>query len=709
MTGRISRFAHLLVPLLALLVLSGVVLGPGFETIGSRFLGYEYVDHYGTQWFYWFVEYALQTGASLTHTDLFFYPWGKDIFGHTGSNVLDAFLALPFRAALGHIVGYNAFVIGGLLVSGWAFTRFALEFTEDRLAAYLGGVLFTFNPYALAEMVEGRPTQGILAPLVLFLHTTWRAGLVPGWGAPVAAGFMLATCGYQYWYYAFFAGMVCLAHGLWRTALPPADAGSRGAVFLRHVVIAAVALVLVSPVALPLALIDDSSGVPGLLNTADWTWNMTLPVTIEEQTIGLYLWQPFWGGLGFYVLTGDRKELFLVHQEVTPVVMWLAAAWALLRARALPGRGAWAAMLAMAMVLAVGPFLLVRDMAVPNPLYIVLAKSLGFLQRLWWPGRAYALIAVLLTLATTTVLGNLARRGLRVQLAAAALVIAAFVVDLRRFSFVPFPTWDASIPAGYRCLAQGPPGALIELPYSWTQAHLYYQVAHARPILGGMIENNPVFTPAESNDLREDNTYVATLINLSTMDPSERADLWTPEDKQAVYELGYRFVVLQKDAFLKTGRNKGLADNVLKTRLRQMRKQLQQLAGPAVYEDARVSIHAPWGDTLPCRAEDSTKDSEVHGAPDYAPEARMEKSPVLAGFRRMNGEEPPSTLVVNNPNAGPMIDKGDGGTGERKGAAAQQKAAAQAGTATAGGAEAAPGTTPPTPGAAAPGGAGTPP
>lgn len=658
MTGsRFSRFSPALFATLAAVVLGVLVFGPGFETLGSRFLGYEYVDHYGTQWFYWFVEYALQTGSSLEHTDLFFYPWGKDIFGHTGSNVLDAFLALPFRAVFGHVVGYNLFVIAGLAVSGWAFTRFALEFTQDRLAAILGGVLFTFNPYALAEMVEGRPTQGILAPMVLFLHTTWRAGLSPGWGAPVAAGFMLAVCGYQYWYYAFFAGMVCLAHGLWRTALPPEGAGRRVEVFGRHVLIAAVALTLVSPVALPLAMIDDSSGVPGLLDTASWTWHMTLPITVEEQSIGLYLWQPFWGGLGFYVLTGDRKELFLVHQEVTPVLLWLAAAWALLRKGVLPGRGAWAAMIAMSMLLAFGPFLLVRDVAVPNVLYILLAKSLGFLQRLWWPGRAYALLAILLTVAATATLGSLARRGLRVQLLAAAVLIGAYAVDLRRFSFVPFPTWDASIPAGYRCLAQGPPGALIELPYSWTQAHLYYQVAHGRPILGGMIENNPVFTPPESNTLREENTYVATLINLATMDPTERADLWTPEDKEAVHTLGYRFVVLQKDAFLKTGRNKGLADNVLKTRLRQMRKQLQQLAGPAVYEDARVSIHAPWGDTLPCKVDEGIKDSEVHGAPDYAPEARMEKSPVLASFRRMNGQVVPDTLVVNNPNAGPMVDK----------------------------------------------------
>ena len=77
-------------PLLILSVLLLVpLLGPALMRINREFLGIEYVDHYGTQWFYWFVEHQLRTGDSPNHTNLFFYPWGKDIFAHTGTNVLD--------------------------------------------------------------------------------------------------------------------------------------------------------------------------------------------------------------------------------------------------------------------------------------------------------------------------------------------------------------------------------------------------------------------------------------------------------------------------------------------------------------------------------------------------------------------------------------------------------------------------------------------
>ena len=121
-------------------------------TLATRFLGIEYVDHYGTQWFYWFAEHQLRTGEGFGHSDLMFFPYGKDIYLHTGANVLDAILAVPFRALLGSVLGYNLFVIAGLMVSAWAFFKLALDFTEDRNAALIGAGLVTLSPFVLSEV-----------------------------------------------------------------------------------------------------------------------------------------------------------------------------------------------------------------------------------------------------------------------------------------------------------------------------------------------------------------------------------------------------------------------------------------------------------------------------------------------------------------------------------------------------------------------------
>ena len=46
------------------------VFGPASLQLTSSFLGIEYVDHYGTQWFYWLAERSLVEGTSPLHTEM---------------------------------------------------------------------------------------------------------------------------------------------------------------------------------------------------------------------------------------------------------------------------------------------------------------------------------------------------------------------------------------------------------------------------------------------------------------------------------------------------------------------------------------------------------------------------------------------------------------------------------------------------------------
>ena len=47
----------------------------------DRLLG-DGVDLFGTIWFYWWVKYCLVNGIDPSFTDIFFHPYGKDIFAH---------------------------------------------------------------------------------------------------------------------------------------------------------------------------------------------------------------------------------------------------------------------------------------------------------------------------------------------------------------------------------------------------------------------------------------------------------------------------------------------------------------------------------------------------------------------------------------------------------------------------------------------------
>lgn len=591
-------------------LVAAIFLGT-LTSLATSFLGIEYVDHYGTQWFYWFAEHQIRNGEGFGKTDLMFFPYGKDIFLHTGANVLDAILAVPFRMVFGGVLGYNLFLIVGLVASAWAFYLLARDLTEDRNAALIGAALVTLSPFVLSEVAEGRPTQAILLFPTLFLRELLRSGSRPGLRAPLLAGVFLALTGYQYWFYAFFGGMAALGHGLWRTAFPPEGGGERRAIFGRHALMAAVSLALTLPAALPLLLASQSGEVPGLLDVSGWGDGAIRPQTQEGGGIGLFLWQPLRGMSGFLAGT-DPEELQYLQQGVfTSWVAMLAAVAALLRPGRL-ARGPAFAIFAVCTMISMGPVVIVGDAWLPNPPYVFLVENVSFLRRLWWPSRAYVFTNLIYGLCLVAALTWMGQIGPRVQAVVASLAAAAWGWHLHLGNLAPFPSWDATVPAGYQCLAEGEPGAVIELPFSWTQAHLYWQTVHERPILGGMLENNELFAPEEAVSLREDNTFVSSLLTLARSEGSEM-EQYTQADKAAVGALGYRYVVLQRDAFNPPPNSPGLADNAIRARLRRMRQLLAKALGEPVYEDARVNIYAPWGGEVPCALEGLEQDEKTLG------------------------------------------------------------------------------------------------
>lgn len=593
------------------------VWGAGALTLRHRFLGIEHVDHYGTQWFYWFVEWALRNLANPAVSDRFFYPWGKDLYAHTGANILDAYVALPLRLLFGHVVGYNLFIGAGAIANGLTFYSLARDYTEDRLAAAVSSVLFALFPYMLIEFQEGRPTQAIVVLPVLFIKHALRTCSGTGLRDPVFAGLLLAATGYQYWFYAIFGGLVVFAHGVWRTTFPMQGSGGRLRTLFRHGVMCCVALVLVLPVALPLALRSSSGEVEGLLDTDRWSLWSSPPVTIEGQYIAIFAWQPLRRYGGFFLQdSDDMEERYIEEKLTTPWLLIPLALLYLFRPHRFP-RGSFVAMMFAAVVIASGPVFLVGDYALPNAPYIYLVKSIGVFKRLWWPQRMALFLAIPSMLALAAVLSWIGRTaGARAQGLVSLGVLAAWAGDLHDGTVLPFPTWNARVPAGYQCLglAKDKEGGIIELPFAWTQAHVYYQTVHEHPMLGGMLEDNVSFTPPSFTEFRQNNTFVKGLYDAADADSPTLS--FTEEDSTATKDLGYRYVVLQKDAWNEvTANSEGSEVETLAALL----GLLDQHLGPRVYDDARIALYAPWGDPPPCDPADVQ--------PDLAPVGKMEATP----------------------------------------------------------------------------------
>ena len=160
-------------------------------------------DWTGTIWTYWWTAKALASGQNPFHGTMNFYPVGVEPVAQY--NLLDALLAAPFFLGLGAIRGYNTFAALLIATTGLSMDRLARHVGADRWGALLAGVSFQVSTFMSLEVMEGRLSQVLLAPMLFGFIGLDR--LARGQGdRRVAALTGLAVAGafMTYWYYGLF-------------------------------------------------------------------------------------------------------------------------------------------------------------------------------------------------------------------------------------------------------------------------------------------------------------------------------------------------------------------------------------------------------------------------------------------------------------------------------------------------------------------------
>ena len=101
-------------------------------------------------WMLGWVPYSITHGQNPLFTDFLIYPTGANLFW-TLIPILPGLVLAPFMALLGPVAAYNLAMTVALAGSAWC-AYFAINaFVDDRLGAFLGGLLFGFSPYMLAH------------------------------------------------------------------------------------------------------------------------------------------------------------------------------------------------------------------------------------------------------------------------------------------------------------------------------------------------------------------------------------------------------------------------------------------------------------------------------------------------------------------------------------------------------------------------------
>ena len=494
----------------AAIALAGVLpalLHPG-ATVGDG------VDAFGTHWFYWWMRVCIEHLGDPSWTDLFFYPSGKDIFSHTGNNLVDAVLSVPFQWALGPTLYQPVFLFFVQLGNVAAFRALAGEVLgEEGIAPFAASALWMTNPFTVFEITAGRPTQAFLWFVPVAILFFLRCARQPQRRNAVLLGVAMALAGWTYWFNGYFLALAFVPLGIYELR----DAADRRGTLLRWGLGALVCGALILPAAWKMVAAYEADTIPGLPSVAAGIFELPK-------------------GLGNNV-SAELHGLWLLERYGAP--QFLQPAWGLpvLAAMFWPGlpfaRSRWIAVMLVALIVAIGPAIGMGADAVAFPPYMVLYRHLPFFNRLWFPYR----IVVIAFIPAALLLGALCTRRRWLLPALGVLSLAGQVVT----ATWPFSWHHARAPEMMTSLRKEG-GAVVFLPMKIQHDGLMWQTEFELPTFGGMGESASIFWTKDFNT-RLRNGFVKALRS-GAMYPAKQLT-YHPLDRTRIEDFGFRWVVLR--------------------------------------------------------------------------------------------------------------------------------------------------------------------
>ncbi len=536
-------------------------------------------DVWQNYWNLWWWKTALfDLHVHPYHTNLLFHPHGADLIFHTHSP-FNMLVSMPVNAWLGMAAAYNFSVLLALTLSGYGGWLLGREVSGDSRGGVLAGLVFAFFPQHIEQTFEHinlLSTQFLPWSLYYLIRLLRQGGQRAAIGFGITFG-LNALCSWHLGIkLALCAAFVLAAY--W------ARSERRAKAVVQDLALAALTAVLaVGPFVAPL-VVEIASG-------AEYFQKPAVDRGIDAAyLLTPHFGHPLWGGLVLdsYLERAYQASGFISYLGVVPLAL---AGLALVRRRRMAWF--WAALAGLMLVLSLGspmwwngkllegvwlPFELLRDM----PGLSVLRVANRFL------------ILTSLALAALTALGwsALRNRGDGVFLAVAGLI-------LFEYAWLPYPMQKADFAPSYARMLDGPLlriGAVLDIPFnqrSQSVHNMAAQTVHGRPIAAGYLSTFPPETEA------------AIANEPALADLAGVPSLARPIDFRRLVQLGFDTVVLHKTR-TNNYRDQAVAavprDRLLELKeamrmggipdekLAEIRRQLEEHNGPAVFEDDRVAI-----------------------------------------------------------------------------------------------------------------------
>jgi len=118
-------------------------------------------------WLHWFVSSSIRSGESFFHTTLTNYPAGFSLIDNISGFLIPIFTSIP-TMFLNLFASYNFTVCFFIIFSAFSGYLLVRYLVKDRVASFLAGFIFAFNPFVLNEVLYGRLPVAVGGWIALF-------------------------------------------------------------------------------------------------------------------------------------------------------------------------------------------------------------------------------------------------------------------------------------------------------------------------------------------------------------------------------------------------------------------------------------------------------------------------------------------------------------------------------------------------------------
>ena len=504
---------------LSSLLFTALVIGGSLGLSGNDIPGLPNDDSYQGIYLHDMVHRSIKEGNLAFWDTMQFFPHGYHVPSTNGGNYIEMLASGVLKYFFPNANWYGIAHFFWIPVNIICFIPLGRYLWGSRMLAFSVACTWTTLPYTLSFISYGRLTQTVQFAIPLCLLYFLRFQEEDNKKAPYLLGISLALAAWSYWYFAIF-------------------------------------ILLLSPVFL----------IPNCKNIGFQTSMKRISLTIGTMGICIapllfIVYYPLFIGVplpsppvsihSISPIFPDAIHLFPMKETTNllwtlfPLSVWVLAIIGFIIGKR---KKTWGLLALISVIFSMGPAILYNDLVWFLP-YFPFWKIVPLLDRLLHPDRWMLVGGIFICilsgeglLGLTQKLTN--RRWGQLFVYSTLLLPLLSLVESNRRGILPLSTWEQKVPTIWK-EAQKTSGAIIVVPIMRSQRVTQYQPFHNRPLLGGMVENQPWTYSPDFQKMIESNGLLMDLF--SKNDGNSKKFYVYQDDIDELQELGFTQIVFSQD------------------------------------------------------------------------------------------------------------------------------------------------------------------